>query len=209
MNGKAVLEIQGWCIERRRVHGILAACILLAGSLIGCGEPGGAATSEPTPTDTASDAGRATVPVARDPAKFAKTPSSLDELETADAELCAIRVNGVRLSASPLRVEGAQALRINGWLGDESTSAWPERPLLLLERAAKEGDLWRLDLGDPVERGDVARRLELPTMHMSGFELEVGIANLPSGNYRLYAAYESEAGQLHICRRGGALAVSN
>jgi hypothetical protein len=131
----------------------------------------------------------------------------LSEGSVLASDLCAMRVNDEKLSATPMTVQASKPVEISGWVGDKATMTWPLQPMLLLEHASSTAKVWKFDLQAPIERSDVARRLDAPSMLKSGYVVDVDLSNIPDGNYRLYAAHVSE-GQLYLCRRGGALTIS-
>lgn len=200
--GARILSMQ----RHPRTHPF-ALCVLAIAILAGCQEKDvGAPTATPAPTVEAPP-----VPAPVVEAKgirFVESPLKLADTGAVATDFCAMRVNGARLVARPLPVRAGEPIEITGWMGDEATKTWPTQPMLLLEHASTTAAVWRLDLQAPVERSDVARRLGAPTMLMSGFDVQVDLADIPNGNYRLYGAHTDGSGQLHVCRRGGALTVS-
>lgn len=187
-----------------------SSAVALVLGMAGCRQeksPASAATESEVPI--ASDAPASAVPLATAPTvggtQFNETTMKLDG--ALPSKLCAVRVNGQKLTVPPLSLNASEQVQIEGWLGDESTSAWPkEQPMLLLEHASSRAKVWRLDLSTPVDRSAVARKLNTPSMRMSGFSLNLDLSAMPRGNYRLYAAHMTD-GKLYVCHKGGALTL--
>lgn len=187
-------------IAVRNVSTIIALSVLAAAGCQQVDPPAADAEAVPVPAESPTqDAVTSGRPV------FSATEIRIDRDQVGENSLCALRVNGERLTAPPPELSSKDRVSLSGWLGDDSTKSWPaDRPMLLLEHATTAATVWQLDLPAPLERLDAARKLEQPSMQWSGFDLEADLSGVPGGNYRLYAAYYSD-GKLHVCHRGGAL----
>jgi len=194
-----------------RKLGFILLCVLLLPA-VGC-QPAPQADLAEQDEEQVPDASDATdAPVADDSRDvrpgFVQSEFVLAQHVRHASELCGIRVNGTKLSATPLPLDGNAEVEISGWMADESTMSWPERPMLLVERGGSKPRLWQFDLpAQGTSRGDVERNFQLPSMRMTGFLVSVvPSSSIPDGNYRLHAAYYRDGG-LVICRRGGAFSV--
>lgn len=119
-------------------------------------------------------------------------PSDFCSLDTVDGALFTLD--------PPTTLAHPESARISGWVGDRSTLARPDAPVLRVN-SADGTRAWEIWLGAPKSRGDVVRHYDAPGMQQSGFDAVFDLSALPPGEYRLSLAYQSSGRQVR-CDQG-------
>lgn len=162
----------------------------------------------PAPADSTTPAQPAEMPAAD--ATGTAAPASLTEVTSAPtgttSGMCSFdKVDGARFSGTtPSQVANAGAVKLAGWIGDDTNKSRPSQPALRLTGA--DGRAWEIALGAPVSRGDVAKHFESETMANSGFETTYDLSALPAGDYGLGVAYD-RGSQRVLCEKGAHIHV--
>lgn len=118
----------------------------------------------------------------------------------APAGSCNIEMlNGMVATERPFVLPANGALRLVGWVVDEShRQTAPEELFIVLQHVAS-GSQWNAKVSSRFSRPDVASAMG--SSLMSGFTTGFDISNLPQGEYRLVVAYWQD-GPLKLCDIG-------
>lgn len=146
--------------------------------------------SQTTPPGSATGPGSAATPL---PAALHELNETARTAKLTDAGLCSLdTMSGARVpSGQTTGLSTPSAAVFTGWLGDTTTSAWPQQPPAMRFDQADGGRAWEAGLGAPVPRKDVAKALHSDSMLSSGFNVPVDLSSLPAGEYTVRLVFDS------------------
>ncbi len=177
-----------------QVRSLLAA--LAAGSALAACSQAPQAPAAATPAAAAPQASGSTM----------APPATLTQMDSAsrtaaskiDGKCAFDSIDGVPFQVdTPANVQDPAAVKLVGWVADESTMTRPQPAALRLE-SEDHSNAWQIALGAPVSRGDVAKFFKADGLANAGYSFPVNLKALPPGQYHL-SIMHSQGGTLLTC----------
>lgn len=114
----------------------------------------------------------------REPLSGPPGPQLLEQLQGCSMDM----INGVVIGREPSTATRGQPVRVTGWAVDPRERNIPARAWIRLAAITRDGGV-TADVVRNVERPDVAQVLGDEAYRQSGFDIQVGTADLPAGDY--------------------------
>lgn len=178
---------------------VLSAALLLT-LLTACNQKPDTATVTPGPA--ANEAAPATTPISMRVTDVRLTTGA-QQNKSCNIE----RANGTSFSPDQPRVSKANTVEISGWIVDEASQSVPDKVKLRLQ-TANGSSAWEQDIIKRLDRQDVAHTLGVDAYIKAGFTVSLDIADLATGDYVIYLAFDGPAGEA-ICGIGRRLTITS
>jgi len=119
------------------------------------------------------------------------------------------RISGHLFTAEPIQLSKSDtAPRLSGWVADMENGRVPDMAYVRL-LARPDGGMWQLPVEPGAQRADVHALLGGGSgLERAGFGVNVDVAGMPEGTYRLFLAFAGEGG-IRTCDNGRAVVVTS
>lgn len=177
--------------------------LLLSAMMFGCTEPGKPPANPSPDAPKPADPQAATSAAAPDSLTPVEVPLEERRMTLVPEKNCNLeRANTKVFTGIPIDVsKGSGPMLVSGWVANGQSASVPAQAELRLV-SGTDSRAWKVSVKTGGKRDDVVKLLGGDSGYAgTGFVATVSVANLPVGQYRMYAVY-TEAGSLKVCDNG-------